>query len=100
MTLMHSNQTCLDLFQCKWLDQVVIRPTLETLQLIFKHISRGQHQYRRIEMGLLTKLAAECDPVHPGQTKIKKDAVEWLSDREMESGHAIGRCINTMTPTL
>jgi hypothetical protein len=51
-------------------------------------------------MGLLTELSTECDPVHSGQTKIEKDAVEWLSNREMESGHAIGRCINTMTPTF
>src|SRR3954452_10896901 len=57
VALVHRDQASFNFFQGKGLEQIIIRATVETLQLVFQGIARSKHENRRIKVRFLTKLS-------------------------------------------
>src|SRR5690606_5988258 len=86
----------LHFLQCERLDQVVVRPGVEAGKLVVQAVAGGEHQHRGLLAGLVAQLAAYLQAVHAGQVEVKHDGVEFVDNRQMQAGDAIGREINGM----
>ena len=77
--LVERGEPRLEFAQREGLGEVVVRAGLEALELVRQRVARGQHQHRRVAVGVLAQPPAERQPVDSRQVEVEHDGVELLA---------------------
>jgi len=87
----------LELAHLERLDEVIVSPRVETVHLVVERVARREHQQRRVIARLVAELAADRDPVEPGQHQVEHDHVVGVRDGEMQPRDAVRRVVHRHT---
>ena len=87
-----------ELLQRERLDQVVVGPGAETLQLVGEGIPRREHEDRRLDSPPGPELTAQLEAVQGRKPQVEDDDVERLGAGEVEPDQAVHRVVRGPAP--
>ena len=87
-------QTRLQLLDLERLDQVVVRPRPQTLDLVVERVARRQHENGRVAPRILAQAPAKRHAVDSGKNQVEHDRVPIPGHGEVKPGHSVARVVN------
>ena len=72
----------------EWLDDIIVRPGIQTLHTVLDGVLGGQHQYG--QAALKSQASANLQPIHSRQHPVQDDQVRVMVMRQVQAGATVG----------